>query len=371
MRIPRSLPKRDEADLKNLWQDGVLLKRDVFSSVIRGRFKTNCGDVDAVLRRIDLTPWWTRPIARLLLARERKALRHIESLALAPPLLWSGKDCLVRGWINGIVLHLAQPYNDAVYFRDAKAILRKLHRAGVCHNDLAKSQNWLRSSDGRPFLTDFQLAIRFRRRHKLFRIAAYEDLRHLLKHKRHFAPGSLTSRERAILARKSAITIIWMATGKKLYMFATRGLLGFADREGAGLRLTKDAPIFVEQIKSHPAVADAVIVTYPDSRAHVGLYAFIERRGGPPFDETQLANELRKTVDNDEGRQPPEHFQIVDALPRDDSGHVRVNILQLIATNQIDMLDSLIRSDGEAAIVHGLLLNRKNYRDRRVQRARN
>ena len=55
------------------------------------------------------------------------------------------------------------------------------------HNDLAKEQNWLRGRDGRAYLIDFQLASRFRRRSKLFRIAAYEDLRHLLKHKRRYA----------------------------------------------------------------------------------------------------------------------------------------------------------------------------------------
>ena len=54
--------------------------------------------------------------------------------------------------------------------------LRKLHRAGICHNDLAKEQNWLRGSDGRAYLTDFQLAACFKTRGWLFRIAAYEDL---------------------------------------------------------------------------------------------------------------------------------------------------------------------------------------------------
>src|SRR5262249_62122986 len=83
-----------------------------------------------------------------------------------------------------------------------KAALRKLHRAGICHNDLAKEQNWLRGRDGSAYLTDFQLAMRFSGRNWLFRIAAYEDLRHLLKHKRRYAPDALTAAERRGRAQK-------------------------------------------------------------------------------------------------------------------------------------------------------------------------
>ena len=43
-------------------------------------------------------------------------------------------------------------------------------------------------------LTDFQLAACFKTRSRLFRIAAYEDLRHLLKHKRSYAASALTPR---------------------------------------------------------------------------------------------------------------------------------------------------------------------------------
>ena len=103
---------------------------------------------------------------------------------------------LVRSWIDGVALHIAKPFGDAGYFRSAKAALRKLHRAGICHNDLAKEQNWLRGRDGKAYLTDFQLAASFKRRNALFRLAAYEDLRHLLKHKRRYAPDALTAAER-------------------------------------------------------------------------------------------------------------------------------------------------------------------------------
>src|SRR5262249_41801765 len=157
----------------------------------------------------------------------------------------------------------------------------KLHRAGICHNDLAKEQNWLRGTDGRAYLTDFQLSARFTRRSWLFRIAAYEDLRHLLKHKRRYAPDALTAAERRVLANKSLFTRVWMATGKKAYYWITRRALRFADREGGGARLVYDAPRIVARLKAHPEVREAVVVAYPDRRAGTGLYAFVEARPGP------------------------------------------------------------------------------------------
>lgn len=361
------VPKRDAAYLGPRWTEGVLLKRDVFSTVARGRFTTATGEVDAVLRRIDGTPWWTRPIARHLLARERRLLEAAQHLSLSPPLLFAGKDCLVRGWIEGAALHLARPVNDVAYFRSAKATLRKLHRAGICHNDLAKSQNWLRAADGRPWLTDFQLAVKFRGRHKLFRIAAYEDLRHLLKHKRRFAPSALTPKERKILARKSALTKLWMATVKKVYLAATRGLLGVADREGTGLRYSTAAPLLVARLKSHPAVADAAIVAFPDRRAHVGLYAFVERRSESALDARAIENELRAATSTEEDWPALEFIQVANVLPRGDAGYIRLDILQHVATNQLDLIDPLIRSDAERAVVNDLLRERKNFGDRPVR----
>src|SRR6267143_6888688 len=206
-----SLPRDDAAVLSARWIEGVLLKRDVFSTVERGRFRQHDGEVDAVLRRLDRVPWWSYLPARHLFARERRALTRARGLHVGPELLWAGRQALVRGFIDGVVLHLAKPFGDAAYFRSAKQALRQLHRAGICHNDLAKEQNWLRGSDGRAYLTDFQLAIVFARRGRLFRIAAYEDLRHLLKHKRSYAPEALTPKERKILARKSLVARIWLA----------------------------------------------------------------------------------------------------------------------------------------------------------------
>ncbi|MBV9462197.1 MAG: serine/threonine protein kinase, partial [Bradyrhizobium sp.] len=139
-----SLPKDDAATLSARWNEGVLLKRDVFSTVERGRFVSERGEVDAVLRRLDQVPWWSFGLALHLFARERKALTLAKGLNVGPELLWAGRRALVRGFIDGVALHLAKPHGDVAYFRSAKQALRRLHRARICHNDLAKEQNWLR-----------------------------------------------------------------------------------------------------------------------------------------------------------------------------------------------------------------------------------
>lgn len=353
-----SLPKDDAAVLSARWTEGVLLKRDVFSTVERGRFRRDGGEVDAVLRRLDQVPWWSRLPARHLFGREARALALARDLDVGPELLWAGKQALVRGFINGVALQMAKPHGDAAYFRSAKLALRKMHRAGICHNDLAKEQNWLRGTDGRAYVTDFQLAACFKSRSKLFRIAAYEDLRHLLKHKRSYAPEALTPAERKILARKSAVASLWLMTGKKVYRAITRGLFNFTDREGGGRRLVNDAPVLLELIRKNPGVRDAAIVAFADRRTGVGLYAFVE--ADHPALEAQLRSELTAA----KGPKAPEHIQVVQALPRDAAGNPRTEVLQLVAMNQLDLIEPMMTSDADRAFLKSILESRKNLRDR-------
>jgi len=337
-------------ELTQRWRSDVVLKRDVFSTIERGHFLTDGGEVEAVLRRLDEVPWWSRPLAHVLFRRERDALAAAGPLHIAPPLLYAGRNALVRGWIDGLPLHIAKPDDDAGYFRAAKAALCSLHRQGITHNDLAKEQNWLYAG-GRPYLTDFQLASSFRRRGLLFRLARYEDLRHLLKHKRRYAGSALTATERRLLARKTFVTRVWMATGKQLYYVITRGL-NFTDREGRGIRFTQEAPAIAARLKTHPQVRDVAIVAFPDRRAGTGLYAFVEASA----DDSELNDFL--------GRMAPERLQVVDALPRTAQGEVRNEILELVALNQLDLIGSLVKTDAERALIGRIVSGRRNLRDR-------
>ena len=353
--------ERDDApaELGERWQRGVVLKRDIFSIVERGTWHGPDGTVDAVARRIDQVPWWSYAFARNFLAREARALTVVGPLGIAPLLYFSGKRVLVRRWIDGVPLHIARPLGDRAYFRSARAVLRKLHTAGFCHNDLAKEQNWLRGTDGRAYLTDFQLSAQPTRRGRFFRLAAYEDLRHYLKHKRSYVPEALTATERRILARKTWLTLLWMTTCKRVYLWVTRGLFRFTDREGGGPRLVTDAPVIAARLKAHPHVRDVVVLAFPDRRVGTGLYAFIE--GKPGANEDKIHDFM---VESTGRAKAPERMQVVEALPRHTDGSVRKEILQLIAMNQLDQVDMLIGNDNERRIVARIIADRRNLRDR-------
>ena len=341
--------------LAGRWQTTVVLKRDVFSTVERGTFRGDGGDVQGVLRRLDEVPWWSGPLARHLFNRERRALASATALGIAPPLIYADDRRLVRGYIPGSALKIARPYGDHAYFRSARAALRALHRAGISHNDLAKEQNWLRSPDGRAYLLDFQLASVFRRRTWLFRMAAYEDLRHFLKHKRRYVPDAVTPAERRVLARKSLPTRIWMMTGKKIYMLVTRGLLGFIDSEGGGARLAYDAPAIEAALTTFAHVRDAAVLDFPDRKSATGLYAFVE--ADAPLREDDIRRHLTSAVGADK---LPEFIQIAEALPRRNDGVVRRDILRLISTNQVDLIAPLVDSSDERQIIDRLVAQRKN-----------
>jgi RIO-like serine/threonine protein kinase len=216
--------------------DPASLKRDLFGEVWRVSLERDGRPVDAVRRDTTTARWWVGWLARRLAAREARALAALRRLPRVPRLLgWDGRR-LERSWLPGEPLHRAASPPDAAYFREALRLLRQLHAAGVVHNDLAKEPNWLVDADGLPALVDFQLAMRPRRRGRLFRMLAWDDLRHLLKHKRSYQPGRLTARQRAILARRSPLAAAWARSGKPVYRFVTRRVLGWSDREGAGDR---------------------------------------------------------------------------------------------------------------------------------------
>jgi len=215
--------------------DGAPLKRDLFGEVRRVCAQLDDRVVDCVQRDTTLAARGLRWLARRLAAREARALHALRRVSGVPRLVsWDGRR-LVRSWLPGAPLQEAGSV-DRAYFRKALGLLRRLHAAGLVHNDLAKEPNWLVTVDGGPALVDFQLAMRPRYRGRLFRMLAHDDLRHLLKHKRTYCPEHLTTRERAILARRSPLAAAWAKTGKPVYRFVTRRLLGWADREGAGDR---------------------------------------------------------------------------------------------------------------------------------------
>ncbi len=208
-----------------------LLKKDTF-----GEIRLELGEHSArIVRDTRSAPRWARWLARRLLAREANALAALSGLRGVPDLESADRDTLVRSYLRGSPLYAARPRNVRFY-KEAAALLRRMHRAGVVHNDLAKEPNVLVTDRGEPAYIDFQLAWYAPRRGRLFRVLAREDLRHLLKHKRTYCPERLTARERAILATPSLPSRLWARSVKPVYLFVTRRLLNWSDREGAADR---------------------------------------------------------------------------------------------------------------------------------------
>ncbi len=207
------------------------LKSDLFGTVALGGDRGR----DVVVRDTAPARWWTGWIARLLCRREARALARLDGLPGTPRLLEAGRGTLIREWIEGRPMQVARP-RDPEYYRAARALVARLHRRGVAHNDLAKEPNWLVTAAGNPAVVDFQLAWVAPRRGYFFRALAREDLRHLLKHKRRYCPERLTARERRILSTPAPLSRLWMAAIKPAYTFMTRRVFRWADREGAGDR---------------------------------------------------------------------------------------------------------------------------------------
>lgn len=216
-------------------QDRQLLKKDLFGEV----WRIEESGQTTILRDTRAARWWLAWLARVLLRREARALQALRDVDGIPTLVRSDGHTLVRSFLPGTPIFSVQP-DSAQYFRHAAKLLRRMHRAGVAHNDLAKEPNILLRPDGSPGFIDFQLASCSSRRGRFFRAAAREDIRHLLKHKRTYRADRLTKREKNILATPSLLSRTWMATVKPLYMFITRRLLGWSDREGAADRGRRD-----------------------------------------------------------------------------------------------------------------------------------
>ena len=213
----------------------TVLKRDVFGQIEKGIWVEGDASYPAI-RRLYTKNLIARPVAKILAHNEKQALEKLVSLAQTtnqvPKLLGKTRDYHIRGFIEADVLSKIQEPLTEEFYTSAKELLRVMRRNGVCHNDLAKQANWLRDvKTKKPVLVDFQLALcSGNSKRKWFLTLCREDLRHLLKLKRrHFR---VTKSEASVLNKKALPTRIWMATGKKFYLFVTRVILGWEDRTG-------------------------------------------------------------------------------------------------------------------------------------------
>ena len=262
---------------------GTVLKRDVFSTIERGRFRTDSGEVEPCCAASTKCRGGAGRWRYELFRRERKALARAKPLGVAPPLLFAGRRVLVRGWIDGVPLHIAKPHGDAGYFRSAKAALRALHRAGIAHNDLAKEQNWLyapRRGHGRAYpdrlparrlLPPPQSSVPDRPlRGSAPSPQAQAPLRARRAHRRRAPRAGAQELDHARVDgdRKEGL----LRDHARLEFHRPRGPRPALRPRGAGKSPRGCAPI--------PQVRDVAIVPFPDRRAGTGLYAFVEGTRG-------------------------------------------------------------------------------------------
>jgi RIO-like serine/threonine protein kinase len=208
-----------------------LLKKDLFGEI---RVEDRPGG-KVIVRDTAGASAWVRWLARALMQREARALAMLDEVDGIPRVEKVERFLLVRQRIEGEPLQLARTRRPD-YYREAAKLLRCVHRSHVVHNDLAKEPNLLVRDDGTPAFVDFQLAVFAPGRGRLFRLMAWDDIRHLLKHKRSYCPEQLTAREKRILDSPSLPSRLFRTTIKPVYLFVTRRLLGWSDREGAGDR---------------------------------------------------------------------------------------------------------------------------------------
>ncbi|MEF2550546.1 serine/threonine protein kinase [Aurantimonas sp. A2-1-M11] len=338
----------------------TVLKRDVFGEISAGHM-ADAPETIVTRRRVAGAAPWVRRFAWHLAGREIRALQKLAPVDGTPKLLGVDSNALYRSWIEGTPLHVARPKGNTAYFRDAKRLLRSLHRAGITHNDLAKPQNWLMTPDGKAALIDMQLATVFPRRTRLFRLLAREDLRHLLKHKRSFCREALTPAERRMLATKSLPARIWMASFKPVYNLVTRGIFNWSDGEGTGDRMDTDGKAIMARLAADPAITGFALVPYPYPRQRgIGLYLFAEP--APGTDGSALERRLRGAP-----RPRPDLVQAVAALPRDASGTVREDLLRLVAINQVERIPAVARDEAALAATLRIAEDRRNFTDRRLK----
>ena len=222
------------------------LKRDVF-----GRVELLEGETGPVVRRIacgSRLPG-TRLLARIFLARERRALILLSGIGGVAELLDlpdharaasldgnvpEQRHVLMRSWIDGVPLHAAERL-PADFFERLEDLVRELHARGLCHNDLHKEPNVLVGPDGYPGLVDFQLASVHARLGRSYHVRVEEDLRHVAKHRRTYARGTglagAQAEPRLAGRRRSLVARVWMRLGKPVYNVVTRLVLRRADGE--------------------------------------------------------------------------------------------------------------------------------------------
>jgi hypothetical protein len=166
------------------------------------------------------------PLAEALARHEASLFERLAGIEGIPRLVARpSADSLFREYVEGETVR-DTPRPPAGFFAALEALLLQVHARGVAYVDLAKEENVLVGSDGRPWLIDFQVSVS--RDGPLGRAVDFlqrEDLYHLSKMRLRRAPGEATDLDGERVRRRSTLSRLHRSTVKRVYNVLTRRLV--------------------------------------------------------------------------------------------------------------------------------------------------
>lgn len=179
------------------------------------------GEGPLVVKDFAAKPVWARLLGRLQIARECRAYRRLAGMPGLPRFL---------GRVDGLALAVERVEGEQLAFAEGRfrdgeahvarlrALVERLHAAGVYHQDLRGRENVLVRPDGEPILLDLAGAVCLRPGGWLHRrlgpALAVSDESALLKWKALLTPGRFTAEEEAFLKRFRFWRSLWIFNRK-------------------------------------------------------------------------------------------------------------------------------------------------------------
>jgi len=160
-------------------------------------------------------------LARLLVWREARMLKHLQGWRHAPMLLGTAGGLLLgMEFISGTALGGETMDAGKAVFRQLRALIAQLHAAGITHNDLHSSN--LMVSGGTLVLLDYASAMRLPRwmmRLPLLRELRRSDLANALKIQQRLTGRKITGARAQIVAQRPWVTAI-RNSWKRFYVWS-------------------------------------------------------------------------------------------------------------------------------------------------------
>ena len=207
-----------------------ILKDDFFSLNLLYKNQANEGYVLKLSDFRFVLGWVFRPVAGWISRREYAIYRMVSDIPGIPALgPRYGKRGYFHRFIEGKTLHeierrIVEQFNVVVghpalanyetslatdFFDQLMSTVQRVHQRRIFYADLNKRGNIICSTEGKPYLIDFQICLHMPVRHgwlgalteKIFQRLRREDVYHLYKHKKTFQPQLMKAKEQQLAQR--------------------------------------------------------------------------------------------------------------------------------------------------------------------------